>query len=254
MYGSIHGVLLDKSSSTILIDCQGIGFEITVPLTTFQRLPEVGKKVFLFVYHRVLEDAHQLYGFGHAIDKRIFMELIKLNKIGPKVAMSVLGMYDFNTLLSIINQKDVKALAAVPWIGKATAERMVVELNNRLDALMETVALGQQQMHMLNRAYKVIAQSQATSQQAAEPIVNPVADSSTREETSLNTGLLDSQELEVNMDPVRLTAAQALINLGLKEAAAQQIIDKVWQPNMALEVLIKACLEQYKDNANLVKK
>ncbi|RIY31922.1 Holliday junction branch migration protein RuvA [Psittacicella melopsittaci] len=232
MYGSIHGILLDKTTTTVLIDCYGVGYEVTVPLTTYQHLPAVGNKIFLFTYQRILEDAHQLYGFAHAVEKKLFQELIKLNKIGPRIALAVLGMYDFISLLNIINNKDQKALAAVPGIGKATAERMIVELNNRMDMLKEAVALGKQQMVMLKQAYGVIEQEKP-SEVRVEPefaqVNYPQATPSEEEDMSK-----------------RYSVLQALVNLGLKDVQAQQILEKVYEPSLSLEQLIKACLDFYK--------
>ncbi|RIY35129.1 Holliday junction branch migration protein RuvA [Psittacicella gerlachiana] len=241
MYGSLHGILLDKSTNTILIDCQGIGFEVTVPLTTFQRLPAVGNKVFLFVYQRVLEDAHQLFGFAHAIEKKIFQELIKLNKVGPKIALAVLGMYDFVSLLNIITNKDQKSLAAVPGIGKATAERMIVELNNRIEGIQEALALGKQQMKMLNKAYEQLN----TQETSPAPIKLETVEEEVTSTFDFNE-LEFSAEVNMSQDPIRYSALQALTNLGLKDLQAQQLLEKVYRPELSLEQLIKACLDFYK--------
>ncbi|RIY33520.1 Holliday junction branch migration protein RuvA [Psittacicella hinzii] len=231
MYGSLHGILLDKSTNTILIDCHGVGYEVTVPLTTFQRLPQVGNKVFLFVYHKVGEDFQQLYGFAHAIEKKLFEELIKLNKIGPRIGLAVLGMYDFSYLLNIIKQKDVKALQAVPGIGKTTAERMLLELNNRMETLKELVSLGKQQMQMLQQAYKKLEIAPETDDEPLTKVIVPE---------------FNEHEEDDDQDVISYSAMQALVSLGLKEDQAQQLIKKVYTPEMTVEKLIKACLDFYK--------
>ncbi|ASG68162.1 Holliday junction ATP-dependent DNA helicase RuvA [Francisella halioticida] len=132
MISFIKGVLIEKDPSALLIDVNGIGYEVFVPMTTFYSLSEMGTTINLYTHFVVREDAQQLYGFKSKVDKKVFQELIKVSGIGARTALAILSGMDSKTLLHCIENKDYGLLATVPGIGKKTAERLVVEIYDKL--------------------------------------------------------------------------------------------------------------------------
>ncbi|MFI4954742.1 MAG: Holliday junction branch migration protein RuvA [Gammaproteobacteria bacterium] len=135
MIGRLSGTLLTKQPPWVLLDIQGVGYEVQVPMTTCYRLPEIGQPVLLFTHLVVREDAHLLFGFSDQQERALFRELIKVNGIGPKVALVILSGMDGLTLLQCVTENNVTALVRLPGIGKKTAERLLIELRDRLPAL-----------------------------------------------------------------------------------------------------------------------
>ncbi|ORM38676.1 Holliday junction ATP-dependent DNA helicase RuvA [Francisella endosymbiont of Ornithodoros moubata] len=132
MISFIKGVLIEKDPTALLIDVNGIGYEVFVPMTTFYTLGDIDSQVSLYTHFVVREDAQQLYGFKSKVDKKVFQELIKVNGIGARTAIAILSGMDSKTLLHCIENKDYTLLATVPGIGKKTAERLVVEIYDKL--------------------------------------------------------------------------------------------------------------------------
>ncbi|ABI82821.1 Holliday junction branch migration protein RuvA [Francisella tularensis] len=132
MISFIKGVLIEKDPTALLIDVNGIGYEVFVPMTTFYTLGDIDSQVSLYTHFVVREDAQQLYGFKSKVDKKVFQELIKVNGIGARTAIAILSGMDSKTLLHCIENKDYALLATVPGIGKKTAERLVVEIYDKL--------------------------------------------------------------------------------------------------------------------------
>lgn len=131
MIGRIQGRLLEKTPPKILLDCHGVGYEIEVPMTTFYELPELGNEVTLLTHFIVREDAQLLFGFGSDRERQIFKQLIKVNGIGAKVALSILSGISFNELIKAIIEQDSGLLTKIPGIGKKTAERLTLELKDK---------------------------------------------------------------------------------------------------------------------------
>lgn len=134
MIGRIAGKLLEKNPPLILVDVHGVGYEISVPMSTFYNLPDVGKDVVLLTQFIVREDAQLLYGFLTAAERSAFRELIKVSGIGARTALSVLSGLSVDALCQAVTQQDTAALTRVPGIGKKTAERLVLELKGKLGA------------------------------------------------------------------------------------------------------------------------
>ena len=132
MIGRIKGNLVEKIPPFILLDCQGVGYEIEVPMTTFFDLPDEGSEVTLLTHLVVREDAHLLFGFATTSERHMFRQLIKVNGIGAKVALSILSSIESNELTNAIKTDDTNMLIKIPGIGKKTAERLVLELKDRL--------------------------------------------------------------------------------------------------------------------------
>jgi Holliday junction DNA helicase RuvA len=135
MIGRLKGYLVEKTPPFILLDAQGVGYEIEVPMTTFFNLPEVGSEITLLTHLVVREDAHLLFGFATPTERQMFRQLIKINGIGAKVALSILSSIESNELANAIKTDDTNILIKIPGIGKKTAERLVLELKDKLKDL-----------------------------------------------------------------------------------------------------------------------
>jgi Holliday junction DNA helicase RuvA len=132
MIGRISGVLLEKNPPQVLVDVGGVGYDIDVPMSTFYNLPRNGEKVVLFTHLVVREDAHLLYGFGTEAERATFRTLLKVSGVGPKVALSVLSGMSVNDLAEAVALQESGRLTKVPGIGKKTAERLLLELRDKL--------------------------------------------------------------------------------------------------------------------------
>ena len=140
MIGRIKGILIEKIPPFILLDCQGVGYEIEVPMTTFFDLPDEGPEITLLTHLVVREDAHLLFGFATTSERHMFRQLIKVNGIGAKVALSILSSIESNELINAIKTDDTNILIKIPGIGKKTAERLVLELKDRVKDIVVTQA------------------------------------------------------------------------------------------------------------------
>ncbi len=136
------GTLADKSPPQLLIDCNGVGYEVDVPMSTFYNLPEVGEKVSLLTHFVVREDAQILYGFGNATEREAFRQLIKISGIGPRTALSVLSGMSVADLAQAVTAQEVGRIIKVPGIGKKTAERLLLELKGKLGADLGPLGAG----------------------------------------------------------------------------------------------------------------
>jgi Holliday junction DNA helicase RuvA len=138
MIGRLRGTLLEKQPPSLLLDVQGVGYEVEAPMTTFYDLPAVGAEVVLHTHLVVREDAHTLYGFGRLADRGLFRALIKVNGVGAKLALTILSGMDAGAFVRCVQEKDVASLVRLPGVGKKTAERLIVEMADRLDAWQPT--------------------------------------------------------------------------------------------------------------------
>jgi Holliday junction DNA helicase RuvA len=134
MIGRLSGALLEKNPPQILLDCNGVGYEVNVPMSTFYNLPNLNEKVVLLTHLVVREDAHILFGFGTAEERNVFKELIKISGIGARTALSILSGMSVHDLSQAITLQDAGRLTKVPGIGKKTAERLLLELKGKLGA------------------------------------------------------------------------------------------------------------------------
>jgi len=141
MIGWLTGELLEKQAPTILLNVNGVGYELEAPMTTFYELPAVNEQTTLFVHMVVREDAQLLFGFASKQQRELFRSLIKVNGVGPKVALAVLSTLSAQELLQCMAQEDFKQLTKVPGIGMKTAQRLVVEMKDRLEKEFGDVAL-----------------------------------------------------------------------------------------------------------------
>ena len=134
MIGRLSGVLLEKNPPQLIIDCNGVGYEVGVPMSTFYNLPGLGEKVVLLTHLTVREDAHLLYGFGTAEERNVFKELIKISGIGARTALSILSGLSVGDLVQAVTLQESGRLTKIPGIGKKTAERLLLELKGKLGA------------------------------------------------------------------------------------------------------------------------
>lgn len=135
MIGRLVGEIISKKPPQVLIDVNGVGYEVEAPMTTFYDLPEVGAKTVLLTHLIVREDAHLLYGFSTEKERSMFRHLIRINGVGAKLALTILSGMSSNDLARCVHENNVAALVKLPGIGKKTAERLIIELKDRLKEL-----------------------------------------------------------------------------------------------------------------------
>lgn len=132
MIGFLRGKLVAKTPPQLVIDVQGVGYEVEAPMTTFYDLPPIGEELKLFTHLVVREDAHILFAFSTETDRMMFRTLIKVNGVGPKLALTILSGQSAEEFHRCIHDNDVQTLVRLPGIGKKTAERLIIEMRDRL--------------------------------------------------------------------------------------------------------------------------
>jgi Holliday junction DNA helicase RuvA len=138
MIGRLTGILVEKNPPQILLDVQGVAYEVDVPMSTFYNLPGTGERIALYTHLIVREDAHLLFGFGSESERRAFRQLLKISGIGARTALSVLSGLSVAELAQAVTMQDTGRLTKVPGIGKKTAERLLLELKDKLGADLST--------------------------------------------------------------------------------------------------------------------
>lgn len=136
MIGKISGKLIERHPPQLLVDVHGVGYEIDVPMSTFYQLPANGSEVTLYTHLIVREDAHQLYGFASEQERHVFRQLLKISGVGARTALSVLSGMSVSDLYEAVSAQDSGRLIRVPGIGKKTAERLLLELKDKLDVMI----------------------------------------------------------------------------------------------------------------------
>lgn len=205
MIGQIAGTLIAKQPPEVLVDVQGVGYEIQLPMTCFYALPAVGDAVTLVTHFVVREDAQLLYGFINQSERSLFRLLIKTQGVGPKLALAILSGMSADEFVIAVNNNDVSRLVKLPGVGKKTAERLVIEMRDRLKDW----------------------QGQGTPYTDAMP---------------MGTGSTESTF--VHPVDARADALSALLALGYKETQAEKVLRSVYQADLSSEELIKAALKQ----------
>lgn len=135
MISRLTGVLAAKRAPQILIDCHGVGYEADVSMTTYYKLPEVGDQISIWTHLLVKDDSHSLVGFHDEQERRLFRQLIRINGVGPKMALTILSGIDEQQFAVCIANNDLAMLTRLPGVGKKTAERLVIEMRDKIDAL-----------------------------------------------------------------------------------------------------------------------
>ena len=136
MISRLTGILAAKRAPQILIDCNGVGYEADVSMTTYYKLPEVGDQISIWTHLLVKEDSHSLIGFDDEQERRLFRQLIRISGVGPKMALAILSGIDERQFALCIANNDVAMLTRLPGVGKKTAERLIIEMRDKLDALI----------------------------------------------------------------------------------------------------------------------
>lgn len=135
MIGHLRGRLVRKAPPALILDVNGVGYELEAPMSTFYRLPELGSEVELHTHLVVREDAQLLYGFATEDERRLFRDLLRVTGIGPKIGLALLSGIDVETFMRCVEAEDAAALTRIPGIGRKTAERLLVEMRDRIRAL-----------------------------------------------------------------------------------------------------------------------
>ncbi len=134
MIGQLRGTLLEKQPPQLLLDVNGVGYEIDAPMSTFYRLPEIGQTVTLLTHFVVREDAHHLYGFFSQEERSLFRTLLKVNGVGPRLALTILSSVNPDEFAHCVVNNDTASLVRLPGVGKKTAERLIIEMRDKLGA------------------------------------------------------------------------------------------------------------------------
>jgi Holliday junction DNA helicase RuvA len=143
MIGRITGILIEKTPPQLIVDCNGLGYEVEVPMSTFYNLPELGTKIQLLTHFVVREDAQLLYGFGTDQERLTFRQLLKVNGVGAKSALSILSGVSISDLVEAVSMQDIGVLTRIPGVGKKTAERLLLELKDKLGVVDGSSTGGQ---------------------------------------------------------------------------------------------------------------
>ena len=142
MIGRLQGTVIDKQAPDLLLDVQGVGYEVLVSLSTFFAVPDIGESVVLHTHFVVREDVQQLYGFAELAERALFRHLIKVNGVGPKMALAILSGMSASEFALCVHNNDVATLVKLPGVGKKTAERLVIEMRDRVGDIEASTSGG----------------------------------------------------------------------------------------------------------------
>lgn len=204
MIGRIRGILLEKQPPEVLIEAGGVGYEVQMPMTSFYQLPEVDQEATVYIHFVVREDAQLLFGFADKKERALFRELIKVNGVGPKLALTILSGMSASQFIQCVSHDDVSGLVKLPGVGKKTAERLVIEMRDRLKKLLEQQA------------------------EAGVPVGSPLP--------------IPEESTFVVVSDVKEEALSALVALGYKSPQASKVINSVFREDMTSEDLIRESL------------
>jgi Holliday junction DNA helicase RuvA len=135
MIGQLQGIILEKQPPQLLLEVNGVGYEIDASMNTFYHLPEVGQSIVLYTHFVVREDAQLLYGFHNKDERSLFRTLLKVNGVGPKLALTILSSIDPNEFIRCVMNNDTDSLVRLPGVGKKTAERLIIEMRDKVSNL-----------------------------------------------------------------------------------------------------------------------
>jgi Holliday junction DNA helicase RuvA len=204
--GRLSGTLAEKFPPEILIECAGVGYEVTMPMTSIYALPELHEQVIIYTHFVVREDAQLLYGFANTTERKLFRLLIKVNGVGPKLALAVLSAMSADQFVSYVAHDDVSGIVKIPGVGKKTAERLLIEMRDRL------------------KDWQITSLTPATD---AMPV------QLTTENTFVNDPFRNNKGDAIN----------ALISLGYKQVQADKAVKSVYSEGMSSEDIIRLSLK-----------
>lgn len=139
MIGSLRGRLTSKQAPQFVVECSGVGYEVEAPMSTFLELPAIGAEIFVFTHLLVREDAQILYGFSTEDERLMFRTLLKVNRVGAKMALAILSAMSTNDFRRCVEYEDTTTMSKIPGVGKKTAERLIVEMRDRIDVAVPGV-------------------------------------------------------------------------------------------------------------------
>ncbi len=209
MIGRLRGILVEKISPEILIECAGVGYEVTMPMTSIYALPELEQQATVYTHFVVREDAQLLYGFANKVERKLFRLLIKVNGVGPKLALAILSNMSADQFVSCVRHDDVTAIVKIPGVGKKTAERLLIEMRDRLKDWQS------QQINSLVNSDDIMPEQLSTA---------------LNNETTFIT---DNKGDAIN----------ALVSLGYKQAQADKAVKAVYNRGMSSEDIIRDALK-----------
>lgn len=198
MIGLIRGNIIEKQPPQLIVDVQGIGYEVNAPMSTFYQLPELGAEVKLFTHFIVREDAHSLFGFYTREERLLFRTLLKVNGVGPRSALTILSSTTPEEFVRSVLSNDTASLVRLPGIGKKTAERLVIEMRDKLADWYELPAL---QNAFLNESHPDARGALQGRQQILQDAISALVSlgykqqDSSRMVTKIDDGVLNSEEL-----------------------------------------------------------
>lgn len=191
MIGQIRGLILEKQPPQLIIDVQGVGYEIDAPMSTFYSLPEMGMEVILYTHFVVREDAHAIYGFYTRDERFLFRALLKVNGVGPRLALTILSGITPAEFVRYVLNNDTVSLVRLPGVGKKTAERLVIEMRDKLSAWCQTVQEGSSLIKSQDQARHQILQDAIS----ALITLGYKQQEANRTVTKLDDGMANSEEL-----------------------------------------------------------
>ncbi len=146
MIGYLRGTLVEKQPPRVVIDVGGIGYELAMPLSGFWKIPELNQSLLIYTQLIVREDAHTLYGFSSVLEKNFFNQLLRINGVGPKMALAILSGLTVEACHQAVMAQDIRALTVIPGVGKKTAERLMIELRDKMGAFASTTLTAPQRI------------------------------------------------------------------------------------------------------------
>lgn len=204
MIGRLRGILLEKTAPEILIECHGVAYEVSMPMTSIYALPDLQEEAIIYIHFVVREDAQLLYGFANKVERKLFRLLIKVNGVGPKLGLAILSSMSADQFVSCVMHDDVSTIVKIPGVGKKTAERLLIEMRDRLKDWQS----GSQSPLPISGGVEVPVHSD-------------------------NMLVSDSKGDAIN----------ALVSLGYSQVQATNTIKQVYQDNMSSETLIREALK-----------
>ncbi len=208
MIGRLSGTIAEKSPPEILIECAGVGYEVTMPMTSIYALPELNELAIIYTHFVVREDAQLLYGFANKTERKLFRLLIKVNGVGPKLALAVLSAMSADQFVSCVRHDDVSGIVKIPGVGKKTAERLLIEMRDRLKDW----------------------------QMSSTPATDAMPVQLSTEQTFVNS--FNDSSYNNKGD-----ATNALISLGYKQVQADKAVKLVYTDGMSSEDIIRHALK-----------
>ena len=208
MIGRLRGTLVEKFSPEILIECAGVGYEVTMPMTSIYALPELEQQAIIYIHFVVREDAQLLYGFTNKVERKLFRLLIKVNGVGPKLALAILSSMSADQFVSCVKHDDISAIVKIPGVGKKTAERLLIEMRDRLK--------DWQAQHVELVSHDGVIPEQLTA------------------ELNQETNFINDNKGD---------AINALLSLGYKQVQADKAVKSIYNRGMSSEDIIRDALK-----------